>query len=84
LNADDVEDKTLVVGRFVRDIPAELVVHIPYGMNVLFEGIHTISKLAVSGGGDPGSVIEGRGPNLLEFSPSDALARVLLTYPKSF
>jgi hypothetical protein len=53
-------------------------------MNVLFEGIHTISKLAVSGGGDRGSVIEGRAPNLLEFSPSDALTRVLLVYPNSF
>jgi hypothetical protein len=84
LNADDVKDKTLVVGRFVRDIPTELVVHIPHGMNVLFKGIHTISKLTVSGGGDPGSVTEGRAPNLLEFSPSDALTSVLLVYPKSF
>jgi hypothetical protein len=53
-------------------------------MNVLFKGIHTISKLTVSGGGDPGSVTEGRAPNLLEFSPSDALTSVLLVYPKSF
>jgi hypothetical protein len=53
-------------------------------MNVLFEGIHTISKLAVSGGGDPSSVTEGRAPDLGEFSPSDALTRVLLVFPKSF
>lgn len=73
-----------MVGRFVRDIPTELVVDIPHGMNILFKGVYTVSKLAVSGGGDPGSVAEGRAPNLLEFSPSDALTRALLGYPKSF
>lgn len=84
VNADDVKDKTLVIGRFVRDIPTELEVHIPHGMNVLFEGIHAISKLAVSGGDGSGSVTEGSVLNLLKFSPSDGLTRALLVYPTSF
>jgi hypothetical protein len=53
-------------------------------MYVLFEGVYTISKLAVSGGDDPGSVTKGRTPNLLEFSPSNALTCVLLVHPKGF
>jgi hypothetical protein len=53
-------------------------------MNVLFEGIRTISVFAVSGVDDPSSVTEGHVSNLFGFSPGDTLTNVLLVYPKRF
>jgi hypothetical protein len=64
----------------MRRISAELVVYMPYGMEIAFEKIHSISNTTVSVADDPGSIKEGYSPEFLEFHSGNDCSQILLVY----
>lgn len=57
---------------------AELVVHVPQGINVAFKGVDTVANMAIPAGNDPCPVTEGYISNLLDVAPGDGLTCIFL------